>query len=114
MAHAESEILNRWRLKYAKWAVLFRNNTGVFLTLDGKRKVQAGLGKGTSDMIGWRSVIITESDVGRKVAVFTAIEAKTPDGVLSDEQRHFIHMVRLAGGFAFVVRSEDTIPSEWG
>lgn len=113
MAQQESDILNRWRLKWAKWAVLFRNNTGMFLTLDGERKVQAGLGKGTCDFIGWKTIIVTPDMVGRKIAVFTAVEGKTPDGVLTDEQKHFIHMVRLAGGFAFVVRSEDTKPSMW-
>lgn len=113
MAAKETEILNRWRLKYAKWAILFKNNTGTFLTLDGKRKVRAGLGAGTSDMIGFKTITITESDVGRKIAVFTAVEAKTPDGVLSGEQRHFLQTVRLAGGIALVIRSENDDPEKY-
>ncbi len=113
MAHAESEILNRWRLKWAKWAVIFRNNTGMFMTLDGQRKVQAGLGKGTADFIGWKTMIVTQEMIGRKIAVFTAVEGKTADGKLTPEQEHFLKMVKLAGGIAFVVRSENTKPEEW-
>lgn len=114
MAHAESEVLNRWRLKWAKWAVLFRNNTGVFLTMDGKRKVQAGLGKGTADFVGWKTVKVTQDMVGKPVAIFCAVEGKTEDGSLTEEQRHFLQTVRIAGGIAFVVRSEDTKPIFWG
>ncbi len=113
MAQQETEILNRWRLKWAKWAVLLRNNTGMFLTLDGERRVMAGLGRGTSDFIGWKTIIVTPDMVGKKVALFCAVEGKTPDGRLSEEQAHFIHMVRQAGGIAMVVRSEDQIPSGW-
>ncbi len=113
MGARETDLLNAWLRKNRSWGVMLRNNTGVFLTLDGQRKVSAGLGKGTSDLIGWRSITVTPEMVGRKIAVFTAVEGKTAEGVLSHEQRVFIHAVRLAGGFAFVVRSEDTKPTEW-
>lgn len=114
MATNETDILNRWRFKWASWAILFRNNTGMFLTLDGARKVQAGLGKGTADFIGYKTVTITPEMVGKPVAIFCAVEGKTEDGVLSDAQRHFLRTIRLAGGIAFVVRSEDTKPIFWG
>ena len=83
------------------------------MTLDGQRKVAAGLGKGTLDFIGWRTITVTPEMVGRKIAVFTAVEGKSADGILTPEQAHFLKMVRLAGGIAFVVRSEDTKPEEW-
>lgn len=114
MAKAETDILNKWRLKWATWATLLRNNTGTFMTLDGSRMVQAGLGKGTFDFIGWKSVEITPDMIGKKVAIFTAVEGKAGDGQLSPEQTNFLIQVRRAGGIAFVVRSENTVPSSFG
>lgn len=88
-------------------SVLIKNVRGLFLTLDGKRRVASGLQlKGSSDLIGWTSVVITPEMVGRKMAVFTAIEVKTEKGKVSAEQKHFISEVQKAGGIAGVCRNE--------
>jgi hypothetical protein len=56
------------------------------------RRVSFGLMPGSSDLIGWYR--------GR----FVALEIKTPEGVVSDEQEHFIYTVKRYGGIAAVVR----------
>lgn len=97
----------------------FRNNVGTgwqgskvvqqggAVTLMGARPLHAGLCVGSSDLIGWVSVEITPDMVGRKVAVFSAIEAKAAGGRVSEDQQRFIDAVKAAGGLAGVARSED-------
>lgn len=85
---------------------LFRNNTGQFRTEDG-RVVRTGLCVGSSDVIGWQSVEITPEMVGRRVAVFVALEAKSDTGRPTREQMAFIAAVRAAGGIAGIVRSSE-------
>lgn len=120
-------------------ARLFRNNTGLawtgevtnrwndrkdghdWLTIKNPRPLRAGLCVGSSDYIGWDSVVVTPDMVGRKIAVFLALETKDPDE-LAYLQRHyeslrtyegkdekksrlrsqinFIETVKAAGGFA--------------
>ena len=96
---------------------VFRNNTGMawqgdtvrkgsLLIIKNPRPLQAGLCEGSSDLIGWTSMEITPEMVGKKVAVFTALEVKSSRGSASDEQRNFIQRVKEAGGIATVVRTE--------
>jgi hypothetical protein len=84
---------------------LLRNNVGGLYAKDG-RFVAYGLGSmggrilpGTLDWIGWRTVTITPDMVGRRVAIFGAIDAKdlakpTP------QQLIFADQVTAAGGLA--------------
>ena len=100
-------------------ARLFRNNVGIGwvgatrrltqggILLLGARPLHAGLCVGSSDLIGWRSVIIRPENVGRRLAVFVAIEAKTGGAVLTKEQRAFIAAVNKAGGIAGVAKSTE-------
>jgi hypothetical protein len=82
---------------------LFRNNTGALKDPNG-RLVRYGLCKGSSDLIGYRTVTITPDMVGQQLAVFTAIEVKDR-GAPTPEQLHFIAQVKAAGGLAGVARS---------
>lgn len=109
MAQAETNISNRIRLAVSQvGARLFRNNRGLFKTLDGKRKVRAGLeADGSSDLIGWTPVEITEDMVGKTMAVFTAVEVKKNGGRVSKDQQNFIRAVQDFGGIAGVARSEE-------
>jgi len=59
--------------------VTFRNNVGAVKSDDG-RFVRFGLCPGSSDRIGWVSVVVTPDMVGKRVAVFLGVEAKTPGG----------------------------------
>lgn len=90
-------------------ARLFRNQVGTYKTIDKQGQVRylsSGLCKGSSDLIGWRQLIITKDMVGHRMAQFTAVEVKTPGGIVSDEQIAFIGAVRNAGGLGFVCRTE--------
>ena len=111
----ESEIMNliKDRFEFQKNVSMFRNNNGVAAAYDFYRKalrkplqiIRYGLGNGSSDLIGWKSVQVTEDMVGKKIAVFTAIEVKTETGVVSDDQEDFIKDVTNAGGIGIVAKS---------
>lgn len=90
---------------------LLRNNVGVLVDRATQRPVAFGLGskgakplKGTSDKIGWRSVVVTPEMVGRRLAVFVAIEEKDLAKPTADQLR-FIAIVQSAGGLAGVAHS---------
>ena len=112
----ESTILKWVRLAAAiKGFVTFRNNVGALKDHNGN-VVRYGLTNGSSDLIGYRSIVIEQKHVGRKLAVFTAIEVKTLRGKLSKGQEIFLMQVTQAGGIAFIARSEDDVErglGEW-
>ena len=83
---------------------LWRNNTGTLYDRQG-RPVQFGLCKGSSDLIGLRSITIGPEHVGTTMAVFAAVEVKSPKGRLTAEQQAFIELVQGMGGLAGVARS---------
>ena len=89
---------------------LFRNNVGMFQTLDG-RYIRTGLCVGSSDLIGWRVVTITPDMVGATIAQFVALEAKNGRGKTTKEQEAFINTLIQAGGLAAVVRTDDDVRS---
>jgi hypothetical protein len=78
---------------------MFRNNVGM------QNGVRYGLCTGSSDLIGFTSKTITADDVGKTIAVFTAIEIKTEKGRVSEPQKRFIEMVKRFGGISGVCRS---------
>jgi hypothetical protein len=122
----EQNIQQQIRLALSKTGSrMFRNNTamawtgsrvirgrygsmvlpeGSVLLLDA-RPLHAGLCVGSSDLIGWTPVTVTPDMVGQRLAVFTAIEVKTPKGKTSPEQTNFIDRVKIDGGIAGVARS---------
>jgi hypothetical protein len=83
---------------------LWRNNTGTLYDRQG-RPVQFGLCKGSSDLIGFRSITIGPEHLGQRLAVFAAIEVKSERGRATAEQQAFIEQVQAMGGLAGVVRS---------
>lgn len=96
---------------------LFRNNIGsAFLgphlwsdgcvVIKNPQRVTYGLCEGSSDLIGWRSRLITEDMVGKKFAQFVAIEVKSPTGKTNKTQEAFIKTVRESGGLAGIAKSE--------
>jgi hypothetical protein len=90
-------------------ATIWRNNAGVARYPDGSVVRYGVANPGGSDLIGLRTIEVTPDMVGRKVAVFIAIEVKTPSGRLTDDQRRFLDFVRAAGGIGIVARSEDDL-----
>jgi len=83
----------------------FRYTVGTFLTPEGGF-VHIGE-KGVSDLIGMTPHTITQEDVGRTVAIFTALEVKASKGRLRTEQGPFLRRVNELGGLGAVVRSPE-------
>lgn len=111
---------------------IFRNNVGlgwsgkikhkaltpmqIFLqpgdvVLSNARPVKYGLCEGSSDKIGWTQVVITQEMVGKKVAVFTAIEEKAEKGRATKIQNNFLAVVKNCGGIAILAKSLDDLKS---
>lgn len=104
----ETEYSNRAVVGLSKAGYrLFRNNTGLFKTLDGKRIVRCGLCPGSSDQIGWHPVVITPEMVGQRIAVFVGLEVKRGDKPPTEEQVTFLDNVKAAGGEAMLVVGDD-------
>jgi hypothetical protein len=106
---SEQEIQQRIRLACAgpdSGVRLWRNNVGKVVGRDG-RLVTFGLCPGSADLVGYRSVTVTPDMVGQTVAVFTAIEVKTPTGRPTPAQLAWLEHVRQAGGRAGIARCID-------
>lgn len=102
---SEADLMRAIQLEFSREQTrLFRNNVGVLQDIRGKY-VKFGLAIGSSDLIGWQTVTIMPKDVGNELAVFLAVEAKLPEGIVTPAQRNFIHQVKESGGIAGVVRS---------
>lgn len=108
---------------------LFRNNVGIGwvgnitkVSIPGKiqinpgdillknpRPLHAGLCDGSSDLIGWTPVKITQQMVGKTVAVFTAVEVKTETGHASEVQKNFLETIKSTGGIGLIGRSDESV-----
>ena len=86
-------------------AVMFRNHTGALRDPRTGQMVRFGLAPGSPDLVGWRSVVVTEDMVGQRLAVFCGIEVKIPGGRVREDQVNFLDRPAAAGGVAGVVRS---------
>jgi hypothetical protein len=71
------------------------------------RPLHAGLCVGSSDLIGYRSLLAGPEHVGQRIAQFAAVEVKSATGRPSAEQRQFINHITEAGGRAGIARSVD-------
>lgn len=102
----ENNIQQQIRLTVsATGSKMFRNNQGAFKDSNG-RWVKFGIANpGGSDLIGWTPIAITPDMVGRKIAIFTAIEVKGPKTRTTPDQVNFIERIRADGGIAGVARS---------
>lgn len=117
----ESNILRQcWLAVSSIGTTLFRLNTGKGyvgkairqpdgnVLIVGGRPVALGLGMpngdplvGASDLLGWTTIEITPEMVGRRCAIFTAIECKeSGGGHKREEQINFVDRVCAAGGIA--------------
>ena len=115
----ESDIENEIRLAMPENVRIFRNNTGMGwcgeshrtktgdMLIKNPRPLHAGLCKGSSDEIGWTTIEITADMVGKKIAVFTALEVKKKTGTARKEQLNFLNAVIKSGGIAGLVRSAE-------
>lgn len=102
----EADLQQEIRLLSTGNVRLFRNNSGALKDING-RLVRYGLGNGSSDLIGMRSIVIGPEHVGMTIAQFVSLEVKRPGKKPTDEQASWLVMVRDMGGVAGVARSVD-------
>lgn len=120
----EASLQNHIRNALVDRGMFFRANVGQGWTgsdirklpdgsiIIGKpRPLKTGLPRGFSDLFGLVPITITEEHVGKKLAVFCAVEVKTPTGRLSKQQGAFLRAVEERGGLAYVARDVDGLLS---
>ena len=95
----------RW-LGSRPWAIVWRNNTGDFVTPDGRRIVSAGL-PGSPDLIGFLSPIAPDTR-----AAFVGVECKTRTGRLREQQKAFRGAAERRGALYLVARSLDDLQAQ--
>lgn len=105
----EGNLMRRLMLALPRCVTAFRNNQGIARYPDGSAVKYGIANPGGSDLIGWTSRTVTADMVGKKIAIFTAIEVKTGTGRLSAPQEQFLKCVEGAGGIAVVARSESDL-----
>jgi len=107
VANAETTLQQQIRLALGTNpdARIFRNQVGSLPDPRTGRLVTFGLAKGSADLIGWRTVTITQAMVGTRLAIFTSIEVKTPTGRIRPEQQAWFDVVLRGGGIAGIARS---------
>jgi hypothetical protein len=115
---SEAALVRRLLLASSKLgARLFRNQVGRYrLARPGcmecqrfGRMLSSGLAVGSPDLVGWHSVTIGPEHLGKTLAVFVGVEAKSADGRLREEQRAFLAALARAGAMSGVVRSAEDL-----
>lgn len=138
----ENPIQRKGWIRVSRTSVMFRLNGGLawlsglgpkgvrwakdrsYVQILAPRPIAIGFGllsgdpvKGPGDLIGRTTVVITAAMVGKKVAVFTSLEAKREKGGRrSDEQISWDKQTREAGGISGFFTSEEeaeAIISDW-
>ncbi len=130
---AESPIQRRGWLRVSRTSVLFRLNGGKawlsnlgpkgvrwakdrsYVQIDAPRPIAVGLGlvngdpvNGVGDLIGRTTIVVTPAMVGKRIAVFTSLEAKkTGGGHRRPEQITWDEQTRAAGGISGFFTTED-------
>ena len=109
MANVETKIQQEIRLGLGTRddVRLFRNQVGQLPDPRTGRPVQFGLARGSADLVGWKTIEVTPDMVGQRLAVFTSIEVKTPNGRPTQYQKAWLRAVDNAGGIAGIARSVD-------
>ena len=108
MQNPETKIQNRIMLAMSqKGYLIWRNQVGLFKTLDG-RTVNIGI-KGSSDLMAIKPTVITPEMVGQTLAVFVAVEVKTATGRQSEPQKKWQNAVEKLGVKYILARSENDI-----
>ena len=108
MQNPETKIQNRIMMDMSeKGYLVWRNQVGLFKTLDG-RTVNIGI-KGSSDLMAIKPTVITPEMVGQTLAVFVAVEVKTATGRQSEPQKKWQKAVEKLVVKYILARSENDI-----
>lgn len=106
-------------------AVTFRNNVGGawsgkkvkeysqngkrYAVIENPMWIKFGLIEGSGDTVGWKSIIITDDMVGKRIAQFLSIEYKTSKGKAREKQVKWHEVVWKAGGLTGFARNDDDV-----
>ena len=107
LSNSETKIQQEIRLALGQRSDLrlFRNETGKLPDPRTGQWVQFGLAKGSSDLIGFKTVKITPEMIGKEIAQFVSLEIKTERGKLSTIQQNWLQKVKSSGGIVGVART---------
>jgi len=118
----ETQLLHDAQVAYSNGSTrLFRNTVGSgwvgphinmgdgTILITRPSRVTFGLGEGTSDLVGWHSIVVTPEMVGKRVAVFVGAEGKAGRKMPTPEQRAFLNVLQFAGGLPGVFRNLDEL-----
>ena len=107
LSNTETKIQQEIRLALGQRSDLrlFRNETGKLPDPRTGKWVQFGLAKGSSDLIGFKTVKITPEMIGKEIAQFVSIEIKTEHGKLTEVQQNWLQKVHDSGGIVGVART---------
>jgi hypothetical protein len=107
VANSETKLQQEIRLALGRIPSLrlFRNQVGQLPDPRTGRYVQFGLAKGSSDLVGFKTIKITPEMIGQEVAQFVSIEIKTERGKLTEVQQNWLQKVKSSGGIVGVARS---------
>ena len=107
LSNSETKIQQEIRLALGQRSDLrlFRNETGKLPDPRTGQWVQFGLAKGSSDLIGFKTVKITPEMIGQEIAQFVSLEIKTERGKLTDVQENWLQKVKSSGGIVGVART---------
>ena len=108
---ASAHGLTLWKNSIGQgWMGKILSQGGEYLTLKNPYRLSFGIGgKGGSDLIGYKSITITQEMVGQTIAQWVSIEVKSKTGRLSKDQKHHLKVVQEAGGIAIVARSVEDL-----
>jgi len=107
LSNSETKIQQEIRLALGQRSDLrlFRNETGKLPDPRTGQWVQFGLAKGSSDLIGFKTIKITPEMIGQEIAQFVSLEIKTESGKLTDIQENWLQKVKSSGGIVGVART---------
>ena len=107
LSNSETKIQQEIRLALGQRSDLrlFRNETGKLPDPRTGQWVQFGLAKGSSDLIGFKTIKITPEMIGQEIAQFVSLEIKTERGKLTDIQENWLQKVKSSGGIVGVART---------
>ena len=87
---------------YCEWQEKITVNIGDVI-IRAARRIHYGLLKGSGDLIGYKTVKITEDMVGKEIAVFASVEQKVKRRKRTKEQTDWDAQVQRAGGISILL-----------
>lgn len=125
---SEKKLLNEIMIVHSSFGGrIFRNNVGTGwagkfkgrfangdVVIGNASPLNSGLCVGSSDLIGWSPVVVSDAMVGKTLGIFTAAECKIGKLKTTKIQENFLNAVDNSGGLSFVCRSIEEYNEKMG